>query len=250
MITKKKQQDYIRRRWASLLNHFERFAKRTDADHMHEIRVELKKLRALIFLQEESGNSIEKKEKALLKKLFRAAGKVREAQVTSQLVRNVKLNAKPVISAEREKVARYAKAFVKLMQSETDAIVLLNTRMWKKIKAVPRKKVEAIQRELMNDIRKAFKPALKPGKLHDSRKLIKKYVYSDSLKKKEGPEKELSAVTNRLKRLEAEIGKWHDIEATVEIIKPLKIGIPSLKRLRKISDKRLNTVKKAANKIF
>lgn len=218
MISKKKQQDYLRKRWENILHHFEQFSKRTNTHSIHEIRVELKKLRALIFLQEQSGNKISAKEKTLLKKLFRQAGIIREAQVSSQLIRNTGRKSKEFLSQCRKEVEQESKRFVKQMRKHTDDIAKLNIQLWKKLQAVPAKSSRNILGELTNEMQKNLIPKLKPARLHETRKMVKRVVYIRSLLKNTQANKIVPA-TQQLKSLEDLIGKWHDTVLTKQLVK-------------------------------
>lgn len=249
MISKKKQQDYLRKRWENILHHFEQFSKRTNSHCIHEIRVELKKLRALIFLQEQSGNKISSKEKTLLKKLFRQAGLIREVQVSSQLIRNTGRKSKEFLSQCRKEVEQESKRFVKQMSSQTDDIAELNIELWKKLRTVSGKSSRNVLGELSNEIRKDLIPKVKPKKLHETRKLVKRVVYIRSLLKNEEANKIVPA-TQELKSLEDLIGKWHDTVLTKQLVKENSGSKAILDRLSIGEKKQLIGIQTLSKKLF
>lgn len=246
MISKKKQQDFVRKRWESILHHFGQFVKRTNAEDMHKIRVDLKKLRALVYFQEQAGNTISGKEKKLLRKLFRQAGKIREAQVSAQLLKKQRIKSAPVYTHLRNTVAEESKKFVALVRRDLGRIVTLNTKLWKHVERVPGKTAQRILDELQVQVRSYYKPRMKVNGLHASRKSIKRFIYMNGFVSKDEPP---GSVTARMKKLEEAIGNWHDTLVTIGLLKQLPARsrkIPGLLRLKKEQLEKIRVAARAA----
>jgi CHAD domain-containing protein len=249
MITRKKQQDYIHARWENIVLNFYKFAKRINVQSIHDIRVDLKKLRALIFLQEQAGNKISRKEKALLKRLFQQAGKIREAQVASQLIRSAKVKAPEFLLAQKRHVKEESGAFISLFRKSTDEVVKLNTRLWKDVVPVRGKVVKNTQKRLISAVKKSYNPKLKENELHASRKLIKRYVYISSLLKKQARQKDKQVIL-QLKKLEDLVGKWHDAIVTAGLIRWIPGAKNKLAKVNAIAAQRLKLVENSGLRLF
>lgn len=216
MLSKRKQQNYFRERCDSMLAHFDHFARRTNADDLHGMRVELKKIKALLFLHNKTA-SREKANDKLLRKIFRRAGFVRDAQVSAHLVRNAN-NIPPSFFAERRRlVADEAKKLNKLVVSHAGKLNAIIAKNWKKFHAIPKSELRTIVNKLEKQIRKVFYPKLNVSALHGIRKKMKKVVYFSGLLKKKG-NKLFTYDTQRIKYLAELIGKWHDTTLAAEVL--------------------------------
>jgi CHAD domain-containing protein len=223
MLTKKRQQQYFRQRWENIMHHFGQFAKRTNANDIHKLRVELKKIRALIVLRESVGIRFSAHAKKLVRALFKQAGKIRDAQVSAQLVKQMGAGSADFFLHQRNAVEKESKRFVKLVSKHTDELIETNAAAWRKLSAIPFSDVKKYVGKTMRTLKKAYRPRLKQADLHESRKLIKRLVYLDSLLK-EKDRKLLKQNIELLRNLEEEVGKWHDAVVTGDLLKDFRIS--------------------------
>src|ERR1035437_9020125 len=89
MLKRSKQKNYFLKRSKSFKIHLERFRKSHNPEELHQLRIEVKKMRALLFLQQGSFKS-RKLPDAFepIEKVFKKAGKIRCAEVSLKLLRH------------------------------------------------------------------------------------------------------------------------------------------------------------------
>lgn len=248
-LSKNRQQDYFRLRWENFMIHFERFAKRTNAEDLHRMRVELKKIKALIFLDEYAHGKKHSRLNKLIRKIFQKGGRIREAQINTQLFRSMKAGNRKYFSEQRTFIADEAKSFVKTVSRNADELVKQNAAVYRKFAVIPDASLNKITKKLLKEIKDAFLPRPKIKQLHESRKQIKRLVYLHGmLSEKESASFPVNI--DQLRKVEEETGKWHD----AVIAKQLLHKYSHAASIRKLLDKRitlhLGKAKKSAHVLF
>ncbi len=249
MLSKKRQQQYFLQRWSSILHHFEQFARRTNADDLHRIRVELKKIRAMLFLHEETGGSVSKREHQLVRSIFKQAGKIRDAQISAHLVKEAGVVSIEFFTEHRKTVATESRKFVKLFNGEANHMVKENTKVWKSLKNISSGELEKLFAKLWLKVQKSYVPKLVQKELHDSRKIIKRIVYIHSMLKNKDIKK-FGLEIEQMKMLEENVGNWNDTKVTAMLLKKISGSAVQRKKLTAISTDRLEKVQKTANSLF
>ncbi len=234
MLSKKRQQDFFSDRLQSVLHNYELFSKHTRTENIHKIRVALKKIRALIYMQKKTGGSPNPKALKFLLRLFKQAGKVRDAQVSSALMKKIKAGDVSFFSHQREIVAAESKQFNELVSRHVDELVTACSKQWKSFSDIPKKKVEGMNKLILKKIKPVFFPRLKQSELHESRKFIKRLVYINSMLKANDPSR---INTDNFRKLEEAIGKWHDAVVTQKLLTKFSPG-KSVSRLLDLQKKR------------
>lgn len=248
-LSKKRQQDYFRERWENFLHHFEQFAKRTNAEDLHRVRVELKKIRALLFIQKEVHDEPYKRASALLKKVFRLGGKIREAQVNAQLVKHAGAGSVEFFTAHRNTVAKQSKAFIQFVRRNPDKLITVNTKVWKSLRRVSSSAIRKLNKKLLEEIRSAYFPRMKVSALHEARKLIKRMVYMHGMLRKADAEK-LTVPIEQLRKLEEETGKWHDVIIAKELVRKFPRAAKAKRMLEQKRKVHLGRIKQLAAQTF
>lgn len=248
MISKRRQQHYFREQWGNIMHHFDRFAKRTDAEHIHQLRVNLKKLRALEFLQDEVHGNIAKKLHRPVRKLFRQAGKIRDAQVSAHLLRESGIRSARFFTQQKQIVAKEAKKLVRLVDDIGNQLVARNLETWKRIQPISDRQYGKVLRRLEKKITYWFVPRLRVKDLHDSRKEIKRLVYLHELLPGRIRDK-INVNTAQYKKLEDSIGKWHDSIYAAELIQKNLPREPAVqRRLRRTASSSLKKIRQEFHK--
>src|SRR5262245_40066697 len=92
MFKKEKQEEYFEKRSKGLQRHLHAFFKFMDPEEIHKVRVEVKKISALVnFLSDYSGQKKISDSFEPVKKMFKKAGQVRTAHVNLQLIKKYHL---------------------------------------------------------------------------------------------------------------------------------------------------------------
>lgn len=216
MLSKKRQQDYFVDRMESVIHNYEMFSKHTRAENIHKIRVELKKIRALVFVQEKTGSLPNAKALTYIHKLFKQAGKIRDAQVSAALMKKMKTGTPEFFTHQREIVAKESKVFNTMVSRHVDDLVKACSRQWKSFRDIPAKEITKLNKSIVKKLKPVFIPRIKVTELHESRKAIKRLVYLNSfLKEKDGSRMN----TDHFRKLEEVIGLWHDALVTEKLVK-------------------------------
>lgn len=225
MAGRKAQRAYFSKRWSALEGFLNDTERGGDAEALHQLRVQIKKLRAVLDVY---GNPVKKKELAPLKALFREAGLVRSAGIHLDLLRK--------LHAPDAQLRSQAIAHARLLKSFRDHI------------PEHRKKLNGIYGSLKAQLNGLTDSALSWQFLecldraaarltddtpetswHEARKQIKLLLYAGALADNRVGEK-LQLNVKYLNRLQELIGEWHDTEATHTWLESAGMGRPAIMR--------------------
>lgn len=198
---------------------FLKFYKKTSKDQgvedIHQLRVAIKKIRALLSLIELAGNGeFQKKEHFdLFKNLFRKAGKVREIQVNLSLIKKI----------DQRKSKLYVEYLIELqnhsMEELMNELLVFDLKKLKSLNAQMLSKANEISPEHLTEkstpfisskfqkIKKLRDKIKKDQKLHKIRIHLKAVV---ELVEYLPYNKENKSLKKEIKRLNQLIGDWHD----------------------------------------
>lgn len=221
MLTRKRQQNYFNARLESVLLNCQLYSKRARAENIHRIRVDLKKIRALLYLQEKTGSAVNTRSLKYIRKIFKQAGKIRDAQVSAALMKKMQMGTPAFFSHQREIVAGESKVFNALVSRHTDKLMKACARQRKSFRHISRQEINKLNRFIVKKLKPVYFPRLKLTELHESRKSIKRMIYLNSILK----EKDNSRIKiDCLRKLEESVGKWHDAIVTEKLVKQFSSG--------------------------
>jgi CHAD domain-containing protein len=247
MLSKKRQQDYFTERLEVIFHNYELFSKHTRAENIHKVRVALKKIRALMYLQKKTlGISDERTEK-LIRKLFGQAGKIRDAQVSAELMKKYKSGNQHFFSDQKKTVAKESKELVRTVNRHTDELIKSCDRQWKSLKKIPGKKIETLNTKMIGKLRPVFMPRLQLSRLHESRKTIKRLIYINTLLKRDDSSR---INTDSFRKLEEKIGKWHDVVVASKLVQKYGRGNATTEALDIQEQKLLQDVRAQSRSCF
>lgn len=245
MLSKKRQHEYLRTHWDHAMIHYDHFAKRTNAEAIHQLRVEIKKINALIFLHDEVYKPKSKKSTRPLRKLFKQAGVIRDAQVSAHLVRDQKSVPKLFFSNQSKLVATEANNLRDFINKHADEIMLSNVAAWRQLKPIAYRDIARVIRKQQKKIATYFRPRIKLKELHFVRKEIKRLVYISSMLKTSDHTR-LPADVEKYRNLEQVIGEWHDAECAAELLrKHSPSSASAIRRLKRKSKVLIGDMRKA-----
>ncbi len=194
------------------------YAKDKNAERLHQIRVLIKKIKAVDSLR--SFASKKKQGGVKLKPLYKSAGKIREIQILLKLVqalpgfpKKIKEQLKINLKAEQkyflEKLPKFSKQIKKVHNELSVNGTRLGLKIIKKYFTLETQKAQLAfklkQREAMHAFRKELKNSL--------------YVY-DALPKK--TQKLIPLKTNEIVNLQEKLGDWHDAYSAIFYLSKLK----------------------------
>jgi CHAD domain-containing protein len=210
-------------------------------EDFHELRVEIKKIRALLFLVKNSSKDFKlNKNFKPFKKIFDQAGKIRNIQLEESMLKkrdprnNLKAYPGELKMRELEE-HKYFSALIKKMQPELKKKL---QRVKPSVAKINMGDALALISQAKKEITALTKPGkLKPSKVHELRKGLKKYYYY----LKSLDVKVQSHIFKNGDRLMEIMGKWHDGRIInrhlLRITKNHKIPWPEIQPIKLIAER-------------
>lgn len=245
MLSRKRQQEYFLERLESVLHHYELFTKQNKAHNIHKMRVDLKKIRALLYLYEFTGVKVNKSTKRFVRGIFQQAGKIRDAQISASLLKKMNSGTSEFFRQQRKIAARESKKLIRKIGKQTGEMIGSCEAQWNSIQRISGKQIRKFNTSLLKEITSAYKPDLKTTLLHASRKSLKRLIYINAiLNEKFRSEIDLNA----MRQLEEAVGKWHDTQVTAKLLCKHSAKPSVLKLLAKKERTQLLRVEQVAKK--
>ena len=214
-MKKKDQLNYFRHEWAKLKADLKTFDRKGKQEALHHFRVQVKRLRAFLVLadSEENGHNLEKQLKPV-RKIFKAAGIIRNAYITLELSKEYQQGPTAFMRGQhrlmKESTAQFQSVSIKHLAR------IRNTRRRLK-KAIPRFSnvhLSMYYRQQLEKIALCLQSQRSEASLHDCRKQIKMLMYNYSLVK---PVLSLAFNESYLEQVQTAIGDWHDKQVAIEL---------------------------------
>ena len=209
-------QKYFAQRVKNLFNHLHDFDVSADEGALHDLRVELKKLRAVVkFLQQVYSKQKLKKPAHLLRSIFQDAGEIREYQLLLQWLRKYHLQVlenkffhasklEEMIAAFRQQAPAYKNDLKEIIELTGKFVAHTNGIL-----------AEQYFTDLHAQLQEKTHAELPPIEWHDLRKLIKQWMYAlNWVAPEEAAAKETALAYYN--KLQEQIGQWHDLEMVKE----------------------------------
>ena len=234
----------------SFLEYFEKVKRKLREEPIHQLRLHIKRMRAILELIEitSKGKFKKKHHFSLFSKFFNSAGALREMQVNHLIIRKFHNNG--VGPFEEYLKQRQTAAGRKLQK----AVIKFDTGKFKKENYKIRSAVKEMDEEkiisqsekfISREIRKIKKLRFKlsdPRKLHKIRILLKSVSAILKLLKAYKPDNKWARLKNDIKPLELLIGEWHDRQVLVSTINRFIVK-------NEDGNKKLGNVKKLVKRI-
>lgn len=219
MVTKKKIKKYFERQFDELIQNLQNL-NNIDRQKMHNIRLNLKKIRAVAsFLKDcthKKGFSVKS-----LKELFKVAGEIRTAQLNLETFKKYNIKDEAFLSNHQEIIESNALKLKNQSLDHIESIVKLRNAFYDSITDISESKVIRYYYSNIKVLSNNFR-IIDENNLHDSRKIIKRLLYVLKIL----PESILAKLnlnTIYLDELQETIGKWHDTQDTLIVLS--KAGI-------------------------
>lgn len=215
----KQQKEYFKSLWYNMEAHFMAFYDTQDADQLHQMRVQVKKIRAL--LNQLTDAEDQKKTSRYLKKLkeiFKHAGKLRNVHVNLEVMDNLNIINEDFIAQQQEILANETS----LLYAKHDEYVKSLKKAFKvfskQFDDIRDKKVFRLFERQVNSLGKYFENEWSfDAQLHEARKHIKELLYLHHALNEEQTQR-FTLNTEYLHDLQDMIGKWHDHLLTLELM--------------------------------
>ena len=239
---------YFEKEWKVLRSSLKDYYKVGKPEALHQFRIQVKKLRALIILLESNGEKhpLSKRFKPL-RRIFKKAGMIRDAYLHEQLTRQMKLGRTGIIKEQRE----IQKKAVREFQAETDKFFedLKESHKSLRKKLRPVNKVHLIRYydRVLKEIALIIAKFKFDEEMHSCRKLIKVLIYNHKVAR---PLLNPALNEDYLKNIETAIGDWHNLALALEFFAQHDIKNQMGIRLLKKQDHKLRADVRALGKDF
>ncbi|MEP6513067.1 MAG: CHAD domain-containing protein [Parafilimonas sp.] len=243
MLKKRRQYKFLEKRCNAMQTHITDFVIKEDFEALHELRVEIKKLRAFAaFAEKYTEGNFSKTLKPVIK-IFKYAGRIRTAQLNLQMIKKHKIGNADFINNQQVFCQENSDKFKDSLKFYINTIQKFCKKIKSKFHDIENKKIVVFYKKQLDFLKSFFQEELDEKKLHECRKKIKLLLYMENLLPKKVKQK-LKLNKTYLDKLQDAIGKWHDAVLTAELLKTRNLtGEEKLKQIFNKKNKLLQTVK-------
>jgi CHAD domain-containing protein len=204
------------------------FLEKKDSEDIHRLRVAIKKIRALAWLQKKCGASGAQAQADRLKKIFKHAGRIRTSQVMLSLIGDIGKAGRKIIASEKRKELASTRAFKKQKPRYHD--LLFSVGKTTHVHPMKKKRVLRVYKKALRKT-DSLLHSEEDEQIHESRKRIKRLIYNYPLLGKKA-KKKLGLDKKFLGKAEETIGEWHDAVIAFDFMKKVPaISKTSLSKL-------------------
>jgi CHAD domain-containing protein len=214
MLNRKEQLKFIHKRRDNILHHLTAFGRERDAESLHQLRVEVKKLKGFLALSAHCTGK--RKLTGEAKQVFRQAGTIRTAQLNLEFIKQYglkdarfKREQEAIVIDQSQEFCASVKDSAKVIRKNIKAVA-------HKIKAMHNKCIEDWYKKSLRNLKTVF-VAFDPAELHEGRKVIKNLLHVHSLLNRSLVDS-LKLNVEYFEQLQEVVGKWHDVAASYEML--------------------------------
>ncbi|MBN9299630.1 MAG: CHAD domain-containing protein [Filimonas sp.] len=209
-------QKYFAQRVKNLFNHLHDFDVNGDDVSMHDLRVELKKLRSVIkFLRQVYPKQKLKRASHLLRAIFQSAGEIREYQILTQWLEKHECHVISMHYFPDERLTKMVEDFRGRSEEWKNDLKDIFEQAGKFVVITNEILAEQYFTDLNAQLHEMTNKDLPVSEWHEMRKLIKQWMFASNwITPEERAEKE--AAFSYYNKLQEQIGQWHDIEMIKE----------------------------------
>lgn len=194
---------YSRRRFGGLIALLKSYENSADAETLHAIRLEMKKLRTLFHLANASVKNFRRhKNFQPLRLIFKKAGKIRQADIQNEI------EGKRIPEADERNKLR--ESFRKEARRNIKILKALAKTINEQFEKIHREDLQVYLKKRKTELRALMFPRLNQRGLHESRKIIKEILYLSNIGKKHH-----DGLDPFFDKVQVVIGEWHDKQTLI-----------------------------------
>ena len=216
MVKRKRLRNYLDKQFNGMKENLNQVSEVMDDDKLHDLRLNAKKVKAVSGFLKESLNDKKKYSVKELSELFHITGDIRTAQLNLKAVEDYEIKSEAFKKEQIDVIKNDSKELVGKRKKYNKNISSVRKKIRENSTAIKNK--SAI--DFYNDNIKVLSNNLKlidENNLHDSRKIIKKLLYSLKLLPASLMQK-LNVNKDYLDKMQDLIGNWHDTAVTVDLL--------------------------------
>lgn len=211
----KEELAYFKGEWTGLRSHLKAFDKKGKQEDLHRFRVQVKKLRAFLVLAD-SGLAVGQLQKELkpVRKLFKAAGNIRNAYINLELIKLFQPSFTEIMEDQRSLMKRSAHDFRAGADKHLQRLRGAQRKLKKAIPKLNDVHIEFYYRQQLEQIAVCLAPPYADTSLHACRKQLKMLIYNYKLVK---PVLNQPFNEPYLDEVQNIIGEWHDKQVAIDL---------------------------------
>lgn len=216
-MKKKQQAKYLDKEWDELTAHLVAFLASEDQEQLHKFRVQIKKIRAMLNLFENTSrqHGLLRNLKPL-KKIFGYAGVIRNAYINLQLGKKYQLKNNLFESSQQKIIDESIAEFLQHGDEYSKHIKDAHKKVIKNLTTADDSAIIDYYKNKLEYINVNLEPLKFNEDIHTARKQIKLLVYNYKLAEKELGD-DFYFNLKYLDNLQDKIGDWHDNELAVQL---------------------------------
>ena len=209
-MKKKEEGKYLDKEWDEMNIYLKSFLETGDQEALHRFRVQIKKLRAMLSLFEDTSS-----QPGLLKgfkpvrKIFKSAGQIRDAHINLQLSESYDIKNETFEASQQKIIEEGTNEFRRSGKKFIKNIKTAYKQLKKQLPEVENNSIADYYKKQLQQIAANLAVSGFTEDMHTNRKLIKILVYNHKLAEK-AFNGSLLFNTVYLDKLQDTIGKWHD----------------------------------------
>ncbi|MDP4266455.1 MAG: CHAD domain-containing protein [Bacteroidota bacterium] len=222
MLSKGKQNQYIRKRLNDLYSHFNLFIQTKNPEELHQMRLEVKRIKALLLFFEKCLQTHRLTDDfKSVRLIYKNAGEIRKIHINLLLVDKYKIADDVFINGQNEILSKLNNKFMSKKNLYEEIILKIQKKLSKDFENIENNSVLKLYYKKLNSLIRLFSNEKYKNNLHNCRSKVKELLYIyNALNKSFG--KKLSLNINYLDQIQNAIGEWHDTTLIVELLKDKK----------------------------
>ena len=250
-MKRKIEKNYVNELWESINSNFEAFVDTGSQENLHQFRVYVKKLRAFIVLLDDALKQ-DKLARAFkpIKKIFKHAGKIREAYINLQMSSHYDLKNEEFVQLQVNEIEREvinfrlnAKKYQKILKQVYESI-------GEELQETRNDRINDFYHHQLTHIASTLEKIEFTEVLHDCRKQIKTLVYNRKIVGK-ALDGKLNFNAEYLDQLQEHIGNWHDTVVAIQLFSaPAFNGQPVIAKIKRQSTRLRKSINELSKDFF
>ncbi|MCW3105936.1 MAG: hypothetical protein JWQ09_442 [Segetibacter sp.] len=223
MVKRNKIQKTLNKQWDEMIKNLLSLCKNFDQEKLHDLRLNNKKVKAIIHLLKECLPNKKKFTAKKLNELFDKAGTIRTAQLNLKTLDKHSIQNEEFKHQQNQIIKNESEELCKRKDTYSRNIKKLQKTITKNLTGINNQKIISYYHKNLKELSINFRHPINPEYLHEQRKIIKKLLYALKII----PaflKKEININTNYLDALQDAIGNWHDDIVTLETLTHLGIN--------------------------
>ena len=246
VMNKKEEAKYLEKEWKGMNIHLKDFLETGDQEALHRFRVQIKKLRALLcFFEDTSNQSGLLKGFKPVRKIFKAAGHIRDAYTNLQLSESCAIKNEYFESGQKKIIEDGINEFRHNDKKFKRNIKNACKHLKKRLPGVENHSIADYYKKQLQQVAANLAVSGFTEGMHTNRKLIKILIYNHKL-----AEKALNGIlpfnTTYLDKLQDTIGKWHDNFVAAQLFSSPELNdkpvVTRIKRKNAVIKRRINSL--------